>query len=443
MIRNPKLYSSGTSSSITYCFILILLFFIALALVCFRNIFVFDHPQLFAEDGTWLARGINEGWKTFFLSVRPDYFTWINCLVLFVSFKICTLIFGSINNIVEVIAVVSNAFLALIAILFFSTLRKQTNLRISFFGFFLFLLLPFGNTNNEILGRSLQLGFFCPFLGYLLCFHREDKWKRFFSDVGIFLCIATNPLTIVPVVLTFLPQFFKVKSLKKIINANLFLSLGVSFLVGAISIKMLTSPSITGGIPIGFNIANLWELILAREALYPFVFFTYSHLTNISLTVIALSYFWYLFCGYFYSTGKNREGLGVTLLSFFVVCLATVVMRPGLTIFLDDFTSTFPDRYFITCNLFSLYVFLLSSYALLTKSNCTKKLVIGALILIATIYLSKWKLIFDWPVSKYPMNMFPSFHEQITKVNGEKRLDIQLAPNTPAWRINLPSALIK
>lgn len=153
-----------------------------IVLLFMRNPDPIIHPTLYAEDGTWVALALTNGWINALVNARPDYFVVLNILLLFIATKISFFLKWQSS-------IIPSTKYRYSFILFFSgvgtfcffTMRKVMPYWFAFIGFLLIILLPLGGTQNEIIGRILQIGFYMPLLATLLLFGRDqlrNKWKN-------------------------------------------------------------------------------------------------------------------------------------------------------------------------------------------------------------------------------------------------------------------------
>lgn len=420
------------------------LFLAGVALLFLRNPDPITHPIVFAEDGTWTALGLREGWLVAFAFSRTDYFVFLNTLLLYVSSVLSRATGGgSINYLPYAIAVVSYSFYSAFAVLVFSTVKRVSSPLFAIFGFLLVLMIPLGNTQNEVIGRILQVGFFMPAIALMLFFWRERCDRvivRRCIDLAIFVAAGTNPVVFVVAFAYFLYALFLRKiDLISILKNHVLLIL----LLSALAIAMLFRAPGEQSIPGAFVAGNLVEAIVARSILFPIVFPWYGALSN-TLSLLIFAIFVVIVVAAMRVPGNPEiKGLiGAVATTIVVYTLLTIVMRPGLTGLLNQYRTSFPDRYFMGINvLVSMLIVLV-----IAQLACAARLrMLCAFVSVSIVFVYAYGIpaIFELGKSRMPIRTHLSFVGQmcVTEKNGDF-YDIQIYPELPKWHMRIPAKYV-
>lgn len=423
------------------------LFAVGVILLFLRNPHPVFNPIVYAEDGVWTALALREGWLDAFLFSREDYFVFLNTLLLLVSLLIAMAVGGgTIEALPYSIAAVSYSFFSMFAIFVFATVKSVSSSKTGLFAFLLVLLIPLGATQNEIIGRILQIGFFVPALSVMLFFWRdkfESRYKRGAIDVAIFISAGTNPVVFV---LAFFYLSYRLYceqfALRRFLHSNALLIALLSLLAITILPRMVGGGS--GGIPVGFAAENLVEAVFARSILYPLVFPWYSKLSDSVALVLFAVFATFVFVSIRCAVTHDSRKLIYLLIGSVVVYTAlTMVMRSGLTVFLNDYQATFPDRYFMGIN---VLISILIAVCLAQLLSNEKARVVGILLfaLVASVYVFKGGRIFEWERSRMPIGDSATFHDQICfSQTSSGMADIQIYPVLPNWKMLIPQRYIE
>ncbi|WP_132927506.1 hypothetical protein [Sodalis ligni] len=409
-----------------------------------RNTDPLLNPIIYAEDGVWVSMALTKGWVDAFLHARPDYFVFYNILTLYISTKISIIFSGSpLLLLPQSIAFVSYSFYSLVSVLAFTTVQRISNNYFAFLIYFIILLLPFGFSQNEILGRLLQIGYYMPFITLCLYFIRENIASfrgRIALDVLILLTAATNPIVFSVIGLYFLRKISNTNDKKSFLKEHTFI-LSISLLL---FIYIAPHMNRVGGISTAFNPDNLIELIFARSFLYPFVFTFYNRLNDLYSIILTGAYI--AFCVFSYRRTNSmivKDIIFITFSTLLVYIIATVLIRPGLTGLLTAYNGTSGDRYFMGPNIISSFLFIicLSQFWVNDKA---KLLTTSLSLYIIFIYGMGLGIIFETYQTKQAGKTTLSFYDQICQSkstnDGTLRL-IKIYPQ-PDWSIKVPSMYV-
>lgn len=391
------------------------LFIIGIFMLAARNPDPFINPIIYAEDGEWAGLGLTNGWMFALTEARNDYFAFLNIALLFLATKISVLVSGNpITLLPESITITSFAFFSAVAIAVFVVTKNiaPTIFRLALY--LLLLLIPLGTTQNEIIGRILQVGFYVPLISVLLFFLRDNspsKHGKHAIDFFVLLCAATNPVVFALAFLYLSRDFFKDFDLRACIKRNLTLIIPLGLLLAVLLPRMGGK----GGIPGEFVSSNFIEAIIARPIAYPFIFPWYSELSDrISLVFFAI---WLCFIVFSYTISKNpaaRRLILFLMAAILVYDLATIVMRPGLTGFLSNYQTTFPDRYFMGLNVLAIFLTMIALSQISIAGNIAYKIFsYFTLSIVTAVYAWHALDIFEIHASKTPLKGRFDFSEQV------------------------------
>lgn len=350
----------------------IFIFFIAFVALLFRNIDSWMNPILYTEDAQWLGMAFTKGWLYTFLHAKEGYFVWLNLILLGISEKISYLVSGSeILYLPYTISCISFSFFAFVATFSFIATKTILNIYFRWILFFVIIFLPMGNSSNEILGRISNIGYYIVFLTTLLLYMRINTisyYKIIIIDFYLFIFFGTNPVTFILVGLYLVYEFFYRFNIKLFITKNLSLIVFISiFTLLLLSFTSKGGSSITGSL----NINSIIEVAIARSILYPIIFGSYYNLNDFVTIILGVLLIGFIFYAYRYSVASKdlRRIFNFTLVSFSIFYFLTLYMRQSLTQQLGEYSTTFPDRYFIGLNVLVIFIVILSFQSLLNKKR--------------------------------------------------------------------------
>lgn len=242
------------------------------------------NPVLYTEDGLWIGKALTNGWLNLFFDAREqkDYFAWGNVLLLGLAFFVSWIFYGyNLSHLPIAIAVCSYAFFGMIATLAFYLTAGDISKKWRIAIYVLILLTPMGHSGNEVWGRISNIGYAFVFLAVLLLIWREQKLEQNLSftkilliDIALIFCLNTNPVGFLLVFFYLASRWLSSEFHWDKIRRDLVLFIGamIFFIWIIIRYYQLTSGNaITGSI----EFKNLFEVIVARTILYPFVFSFY------------------------------------------------------------------------------------------------------------------------------------------------------------------------
>lgn len=374
---------------------------------------------VYTEDGQWIGFALTRGWVDTFLHAKPSYFVWGNLLLLWAAAGASSLSCGTpLSCLPFWIAISSYLFFAACAV-FVWTATREILPRFGRLALFAFLLLvPLGDSSNEIIGRLSNVGFVlvpvCVSGLFVLESFELSRLQRWSVELMLVLCAATNPVCIFLIGVHATWRAIAMRG-----TPGLFFRIhgrSLSGLAGLLVLALIRrqgAPIVTGRlIP-----AHLVEVAVARSLLYPFVFPFYVRLSDgwtVGLLVIALASGVILYRGL--DCSRARRWVLYCCFGFVVYLLATLGMRPSLTEQLGAYRTTFPDRYFMGLNaLVGMVVIPLAFQRLIDKSRLVVAVgwaVRGGLVLLA---ITQVPFLFELDRPRFVVRAGPSYAEQLCR----------------------------
>jgi len=267
-----------------------------------------------------------------------------------------------------------------------------------------------------------------------------SSWRLIFGlDLLLLLCAGTNPLVLAICVCHLCFDFFKDRNVAACIWRNFTLIVSVLTL----TVFLLPRMGGKGGIPGAFVGSSLVEAVTARSILYPFLFPWYGELAN-TVSVLLIGVFACLVvfaCRQAGSQELKRLTL-FTVATLLIYEAATFIMRPGLTGFLSNYQTTYPDRYFMGINV--LAVFLMALVVARFLSSRGWRVAGGGLAaLVLGTYAWGWATLFD--TSPMAVNPTLTFEQQLCLsevIDGTSSSSVQIYPLQANWLLTMPSRYI-
>lgn len=363
------------------------LFLLGTIVLFFRSAYSFITPYLFAEDGVWFSELINDGFIHTFFNQR--YFMTGYLLLEETAISINKLLFGyNLTYFAEIVAVVSYSFHSIVALMVFICLRRNLTAFPRFVIWVMILLLPTGRTSVEIFGRILNFGYMFYFIALILTFYlifnvteSTSKVKLFFIFVILWVCSTTNSASNLILGVGFfadiISQYLSIRK-KQCANQGVFFYLKelfvryknlmwmwlgiicfISFLYQVLAMRLISD----GSIPHLINYENIIEFF-GREILFYFTWPFYRYLNNSYVVLMLCLFSLLIILAIFISRKEKRFEILYLTVGTLLIALITFVMRPGLTALLQNYQSTFPDRYYYVINICAmvLIVYAVSSF---------------------------------------------------------------------------------
>jgi hypothetical protein len=385
-----------------------------MTLLALRNTDPLINQIIYAEDGKWIGLALNKGWLHAFVNAREDYFVWGNILFLAASVASSSLFCGnSLSCLPQSITFWSYLFFAGVGTMAWFVTKGILPLYTRWLLFFLILMLPLGDSANEIIGRISNIGYYCVFITLILMFWKVyNTGHRLVIDITLLLCAATNPVSLILIPILSVFSFWPLTdgtgtAFREWLKQYIFVFFGALLLLFFIVIRMMNAQGFS---VIGFlNFNTFIEVSLARSIIYPFVFPVYSQLSDFSVLILStilvsiVVYQWFL-----QSDRSIKLLVMMSIVALLVFLISTLYMRPSLTQNLDDYRTTFPDRYFMGINVLVVFINII-----LAGAHASRPLKFFILLGISTIYLTNITWIFEREYPRMKIASGAKFKEQI------------------------------
>ena len=425
----------------------VVLFLLGVFLLTLRNSDSLINPILYTEDGAWLGLAFTKGWAYAFLNAKEGYFVAGNIILLWTAYTISNFICDNpLICLPQSISIVSISFYSTIATMAFATLSGAVRREFRWMIFFLFLLIPYGDSSNEIIGRISNIGYMLVPLALFLLYRNEERKSNIeYISIAALLTIsaATNPV-VIPVVGLY--SLWKIiRDGKSFARDNAITLIGITSITILVLFKMTSTrnSSIIGSI----DYSNLIEVFIARGILYPFVFPAYNSLTDTLALILFAGWLLLIFTAILHSNEQPRKYLLMALGTLFLYLAFTIIMRQSLTQQLGDYRHTFPDRYFMGPNSLAILLTLgsLSSFTNDT-SIARKRIARTPLLAIIALYLYNAPYIFEHNSPRMRIIDTTTFQDEICRSsaysNGIKKSIVLVPIYFSGWEIRIPPDML-
>ncbi len=374
-----------TENKMFYC----VLFLLGLITIMLRNADMFAQNMLYTEDGTWLGNIYTKGFFHTLINAKDDYFVFGNIILLKISDIFNYILYGDdISRIPMFIAFTQYLFYICLAILPVVCFRKRLNLTARVMMYIFIVLLPFGKVAGfyEIPGRISNIGYIVYPMAFCLSVYRLDyknefSLKKLFAiDFCLFILACTNPAcyALIPIFFIFdlideinkNKETFKSNQNMKMLDYILdifkpnymrsWFILGTAMFFALLYCTLFLPSSdtqLSTYVEGTFTIYTAVEF-LAHSFLYPFIFPLYE-LLNFKIALILLVVFWtyVIFCVVTIKDSKTKRFAYMVIGFTWIYVISTMVSRDGLYALFQDYKNIFPERYFYSQNIMSLFVF--------------------------------------------------------------------------------------
>lgn len=427
----------------------VVMIIIAVILLIGRSADPIYNPAMYTEDGTRLGMAYTSGWLNTLLNAKPGYFVWGNIFLLALASLSSKIICG--NELIclpQSVAFFSYLFFAFTAAIGFFVTKNTLPLYGRWVVFVWILLLPLGDSSNEIIGRISNIGYQMVLWSVLLV-HFKSKTSSdsnyVYVDIGLFFAATTNPLCIVLIpLLAFISSIYKFKRFSTELIKWLYIKFG--FIFSALILVLIFSYfhfseswvfSTTGT----FDLGGLIEVGIGRSILFPFIFPLYSELNDLTVLII-FSIAAFLLGILVKNSDFNVEAsrliilLSVALLLFL---LATIFFRQSLTQQLSNYSTTFPDRYFMGLNVIAALIVatLLTGGKAKSLGVSKGKAIFAASIL--TLYVLNLRYVFEYDTPRFKIAVGPSFLQSLCEHKPTSDGIIHLPIYFRGWNMSINS----
>ncbi len=361
----------------------------------FRNPDPIINPVFLAEDGSnYVGPILSYGFWESLTKARSDYLVIGNMMLSGLAVFLNWVFYrDNILHIPHFIAIVSYLFFALVATLPILLLHQRISIPYLIILALVTSFFPLGDSDFEVIGRISNIGYALVYVACLLMIYRNSFatkvwWKAVFVDVGVLLCSLTNPIVCLISPLIYWPYLKSWRNgqvkIRHLFVDVTFLSSVVlgSILSIQIILTAIGSSKVEGHLDSPVAFSNVIEMILGRSILYPLIYPFYKYL-NDGIVIFLLALLLWIFVRF--ARRSNYDLYISGGYSLVVFSLTALAFRPGLTGILNNYSTSFPDRYFYGQNLFSilLLVLLIHDISLSLKSYLLRRrFVLLALVLL-------------------------------------------------------------
>jgi hypothetical protein len=419
-------------------------------------------PTLYTEDGVWMAKLFHEGfWHTLIHAKGGEtpYFVTLNIVLLQAAKTLNALWFGdSLAHLPRFVSVLAMTFYATLAAACVALLRRwlAPPARLLLWGLVIFM--PLGTSSFEILGRVSNIGYgmLCLCVCLLVWRRSADRgrpWQIAAADAGVLLCATTNPLCYPVVAAEYALRGWRlwraavnpVAILHRCGAARSAVVLG-ALLAASLAGMTLLEPRPSEFLSDPLERDELIEAIVARPLLYPVLFPWYGRLDDVVALVAAAGLAglaWWLTAE---SRGERRVVAALAAVAVYAA-VATVAVRPGLTVVLDHYATTMLDRYYYGTSLLVVVALCVAASAGLRGGAGARRTVAAGVVAgILAIYAAHGGSLVEFHRSRWhdpPAEPFASAiaAAAATAPENANRVRVQLHPQ--AWKARFPAANVR
>lgn len=453
----------------------LILFLVAFGIFMLRSSFLLNHPSFYAEDGVWTGLIFNKGVLWTILNARQDYYPITIILMLDLAKQLSTIFFGNdISTIPIFLYFISCAFYSLVAILPIITLKKRLNKYARLFIYLGILLLPLGTSTTEILGRTLQTHFYIWIITLCLLIYRYDhkttnKFNIFLIDIALILLIPTFPSVLLIYGIYGLIEIYNIIyhyyfynrgykekritlaktkemficELSKFHIKSLLISAFIIFILALKILIRMKNSSMDFGSGMSSNIIE----IIVRTFIYPIVYGIYSNLNNEKSFLIIVAFILFLVIGYFTIKKESRKFYIILLLAYLSIGVITIATRSSITLFLNNYQTSYPDRYYMLTNAMMFFpIGVIISDWMIQSRKLLKMFAMLIVFSVLFITIFNYKKIFrlekndlSWITEKdFKSQMMDSYNSD-NRTNDGNYYIIEIDPE---WEMNLPVKVV-
>lgn len=454
---------------------ILILFFVALVVFMLRSSFVLNHPSFYAEDGIWTGLIFNKGAIWTILNARQDYYPITIVLMIDLAKHLSAIFFGNdISTIPVFLYFISCVFYSLVAILPVITLKKRLNKYARLFIYLGILLLPLGTSTTEVLGRTLQTHFYIWIITLCLLIYRYDhkttnKFNIFIIDIALILLVPTFPsvlliygtyglIEIYNIIYNyyFYNRGYKEKRITLAKTKEMFIcelskfhikSLLISaFIILIFALKIfirMKNSSMDFGSGMSSNIIE----IIVRTFIFPIVYGIYNNLNNQISLLIIIAFILFLVAGYFTIKKESRNFYIILLLAYLSIGVITITTRSSITLFLNNYQTSYPDRYYMLTNAMMFFPIgvIISDWLIQSRQGLK---IFAMLIIFSVLFIAvfNYKKIFRLEKNDLPWITERDFKSQIIdSYNSDNRTNdgnYYIIEIDPEWEMSLPVKVV-
>ena len=181
-------------------FQIVFMLFIGIFILVLRNPDPILNSVVYTEDGQWVGRALSNGWLNTFINAKDGYFVWGNLALLWASVTTSEAICNDpLVCLPQGIAFYSYFTFSSLALLVFISTRNIISTTLRTILFILVLIIPMGDSANEIIGRLSNVGYVAVLAATLLFYYKgflDSKLLHVSIDIFLVLLAGTNPVVI-------------------------------------------------------------------------------------------------------------------------------------------------------------------------------------------------------------------------------------------------------
>lgn len=424
--------------------IIVFIYLIGFFLLYMRSQYKFTLPQIYTEDGVWTSMILRKGLIHTLLFATDRYFTMGQVLLLQLSIMINYCFYGlNISNLPIVIAVIQYTFYLTTLMLPLFLLSDEIHIVLNLFFILLGILIPLGNSGYEIFGVINNTGFLFSFISFVLVFYRTfymndiKKIRIIFLDTSIFLTLVSNPLSYYFLLLSLIYEFRKM-IIKMKNNSILFRDKSYIVLIISASISILLKLIMLHGNTIHEFVLNTNSIIefINRLFLFSFTFSFYNSLNDYFSIILIIFFLIPIYFSYRYLDDINLKSIiQFILLSLFGVFIIILLTRSGLTQYLDNYSTSWVDRYYYSSNIIFNFTFI---FILSKIYNKHKRIIYFFIIFIFITYIYKFDDVFEFKNARfYQFNIISSNSFSMRLEQGYNNNNMVEYENMMVYRIEI------
>ena len=192
--------------------------------------------------------------------------------------------------------------------------------------------------------------------------------------------------------------------------------------------------------------SNIIEIIV-RTFIFPIVYGIYNNLNNQISLLIIVAFILFLVVGYFTIKKESRNFYIILLLAYLSIGVITITTRSSITLFLNNYQSSYPDRYYMLTNAMMFFPIgvIISDWLIQSRQGLK---IFAMLIIFSVLFIAvfNYKKIFRLEKSDLPWITERDFKSQIIdSYNSDNRTNdgnYYIIEIDPEWEMNLPVKVV-
>lgn len=434
-----------------------ILFTIAFILLSLRDLSFLTSPNLYAEDAIYIGNILNKGLLSSMFSTRSgggnDFQNTGSYILLWIALKINTFIHGyNLTYLPTYIGIIANSFFSLIALIGYITFR-QYNKFLSICIFLCIVLIPTGMSGSEIFGRVLNTVFIWPvLLSFLLLILLNNSISILKSNFIGIICIIAGLSFPISYGIVGIYLFFSFLTQRNTFPISIWLKRNIciifSLIIGIYLFPIIIT-SQGAATPLKTNPDSIIEFIFARHFLYSFIHIFYHKINNIITIFLFIIYVAVILLSLYCIRKYKNELYFFLLLIFFTFgcTFSSAIMRIKMTQLFQDYTSTFPDRYYYGCNILNTILLIYSIFLIIKYSNLNIKYFYTSSLILLFFVINN-NFLFEGISPSFNIfgeNYYGDFKDCIKSAttttisfSNQSYIPVGTYPDIMVWKINLP-----